>query len=176
MHPSKLPILIEQVLYHAEFWYLIAASYTRRVDLILLDQQIRILPADAKHFLKMLHRHHIRVVLEHRQIPLRLSVRLFLNQSAGCDLAHSCPLFLVQCVNYSTENTICKVPAVAEADLRLVDDVLVEVPGDQLHPLALHAPLVDLAGVDQLAAVDDRKLVRWVDTNENIGVQGVQTR
>ena len=88
MHPSKLPILIEQVLYHAEFWYLIAASYTRRVDLILLDQQIRILPADAKHFLKMLHRHHIRVVLEHRQIPLRLSVRLFLNQSAGCDLAH----------------------------------------------------------------------------------------
>ena len=31
MHPSKLPILIEQVLYHAEFWYLIAASYTRRV-------------------------------------------------------------------------------------------------------------------------------------------------
>ena len=49
MHPSKLPILIEQVLYHAEFWYLIAASYTRRVDLILLDQQIRILPADAKH-------------------------------------------------------------------------------------------------------------------------------
>ena len=50
MHPSKLPILIEQVLYHAEFWYLIAASYTRRVDLILLDQQIRILPADAKHW------------------------------------------------------------------------------------------------------------------------------
>lgn len=50
MHPSKLPILIEQVLYHAEFWYLIAASYTRRVDLILLDQQIRILPADAKHY------------------------------------------------------------------------------------------------------------------------------
>lgn len=42
MHPSKLPILIEQVLYHAEFWYLIAASYTRRVDLILLDRQIRI--------------------------------------------------------------------------------------------------------------------------------------
>ena len=108
MHPSKLPILIEQVLYHAEFWYLIAASYTRRVDLILLDQQIRILPADAKHFLKMLHRHHIRVVLEHRQIPLRLAIGFFLNQSAGCDLAYSCPLFLVQYVNYSTENTICK--------------------------------------------------------------------
>ena len=52
MHPSKLPILIEQVLYHAEFWYLIAASYTRRVDLILLDQQIRILPADAKHLMQ----------------------------------------------------------------------------------------------------------------------------
>lgn len=69
----------------------------------------QILPADAKHFLKMLHRHHIRVVLEHRQIPLRLSVRLFLNQSAGCDLAHSCPLFLVQYVDYSAENTICKV-------------------------------------------------------------------
>jgi len=31
----------------------------------------------------------LRVILEHRQIPLRLSVRLFLNQSAGCDLAHS---------------------------------------------------------------------------------------
>ena len=57
--------------------------------------------------------------------------------------------------------------AVAEADLRLVNDVLVEVPGNQLHPLALHAPLVDLAGIDQLAAVDDRKLVRRVDTNES---------
>ena len=55
------------------------------------------------------------------------------------------------------------VPVVAEADLRLVNDVLVEIPGDQLHPLALHAPLVDLAGIDQLAAVDDRKLVRRVD-------------
>ena len=39
----------------------------------------------------------------------QLSVRLFLNQSAGCDLAHSCPLFLVQYVDYSAENTICKV-------------------------------------------------------------------
>ena len=38
--------------------------------------------------------------------------------------------------------------AVAEADLRLVNDVLIEVSGDQLHPLALHAPLVDLAGID----------------------------
>lgn len=57
--------------------------------------------------------------------------------------------------------------AVAEADLRLVDDVLVEVLGDQLHPLALHAPLVEFAGIDQLAAVDDRKLVRRVDTNES---------
>ena len=47
------------------------------------------------------------------------------------------------------------VPAVAEADLRLVNDVLVEVPGDQLHPLALHAPLVEFAGIDQLAAVDE---------------------
>ena len=28
---------------------------------------------------------------------------------AGCDLAHSCPLFLVQYVDYSAENTICKV-------------------------------------------------------------------
>ena len=74
MHPSKLPILIEQVLYHAEFWYLIAASYTRRVDLILLDQQIRILPADAKHFLKMLHRHYIRVFLKHCQIPFGLAI------------------------------------------------------------------------------------------------------
>ena len=55
------------------------------------------------------------------------------------------------------------VPAVAEADLRLVNDVLVEVPCNQLHPLALYAPLVDLAGIDQLAAVDDRKLVRRVD-------------
>lgn len=36
MHPSKLPILINQVLYHAEFWYLITVSYTRRVDLIQL--------------------------------------------------------------------------------------------------------------------------------------------
>ena len=60
------------------------------------------------------------------------------------------------------------VPAVAEADLRLVNDVLVEVPGDQFNPLALYAPLVDLAGIDQLAAVDDRKLVRRVDTNESI--------
>ena len=62
------------------------------------------------------------------------------------------------------------VPAVAEADLRLVNDVLVEVPCNQLHPLALYAPLVDLAGIDQLAAVDDRKLVRRVDTNESIVV------
>lgn len=60
--------------------------------------------------------------------------------------------------------------AVAEADLRLVDDVLVEVLGDQFHPLALHAPLVDLAGIDQLAAVDDHKLVRRVDTDERIVV------
>ena len=87
---------------------LITASYTRRVDLILLDQQIRILPADAKHFLKMLHRHHIRVVLEHRQIPLRLSVRLFLNQSAGCDLAHSCPLLSSSICQLFEKNTICK--------------------------------------------------------------------
>ena len=31
----------------------------------------------------------------------------------------------------------------------------------------LFAQLVDLAGIDQLAAVDDRKLVRRVDTNES---------
>ena len=62
------------------------------------------------------------------------------------------------------------VPAVAEADLRLVNDVLVEVPCNQLHPLALYAPLVDLAGIDQLAAVDDHELVRWVDMDEGIGV------
>ena len=49
-------------------------------------------------------------------------------------------------------------------------DVLVEVPGDQLHPLALHAPLVDLAGVDQLAAVDDRKPVSYTHL-EHIHVQ-----
>ena len=85
-------ILIDQVLYHAEFWYLITASYTRRVDLILLDQQIRILPADAKHFLKNVYGYHIRVILEHHHVPLCLVVGLFLNQSAGCDLAHSGPL------------------------------------------------------------------------------------
>ena len=50
------------------------------------------------------------------------------------------------------------------------NDVLVEVPGDQFHPLALYAPLVDLAGIDQLAAVDDHELVRRVDTNESIVV------
>ena len=62
---------------------LITASYTRRVDLILLDQQIRILPADAKHFLKNVYGYHIRVILEHHHVPLRLAVGLFLNQSAG---------------------------------------------------------------------------------------------
>ena len=125
MHPSKLPILIEQVLYHAEFWYLIAASYTRRVDLILLDQQIRILPADAKHFLKMLHR------------------------QTGVDLAEDRAVLAAVEEDAALDGVLTIhhiVPAVAEADLRLVNDVLVEVPCNQLHPLALYAPLVDLAG------------------------------
>ena len=79
MHPSKLPILIEQVLYHAEFWYLIAASYTRRTNLIVLYKQVSILPADAKHILKYLDRYDIRIAFEHRQIFFCLTIWGFLN-------------------------------------------------------------------------------------------------
>lgn len=70
---------------------LVAAPHTDRPDLVFLDQQVGDLPPHPQHFLKMLHRHHIRVILEHHHVPLRLAVGLFLNQSAGCDLAHSCP-------------------------------------------------------------------------------------
>ena len=43
--------------------------------------------------------------------------------------------------------------AVAEADLRLVGNVLVEVGSNHFHTLTLHPPLIDLAGVDQHLAV-----------------------
>ena len=59
------------------------------------------------------------------------------------------------------------VPAVAEADLRLVDDVLVEVPGDQLHPLALHAPLIKFTRINQHLAVKHQHLVRRGDTERS---------
>lgn len=50
------------------------------------------------------------------------------------------------------------IPAIAEADLWLVNDVLVELPGDQLHPLAFHAPLVEFAGINQHTAVEHHHL------------------
>ena len=52
---------------------------------------------------------------------------------------------------------------VAETDLRLICHIFVEVGGDQFHTLALHTALIQFAGVDQLAAVDDHELVRRVD-------------
>ena len=53
--------------------------------------------------------------------------------------------------------------AVAEADLRLIRNVFVEVSSNQFHPLALHTPLVDFTGVDQLTAVNHSHLVRRGD-------------
>ena len=53
--------------------------------------------------------------------------------------------------------------AVAEADLRLVGNVLVEIGSNHFHTLTLHTPLVDLAGVDQHLAVKHQHLVRWSD-------------
>ena len=53
--------------------------------------------------------------------------------------------------------------AVAEADLRLVGNVLVEVGSNHLHTLTLHPPLIDLAGIDQHLAVKHQHLVRWSD-------------
>ena len=44
-------------------------------------------------------------------------------------------------------------------------DILVEVGGNQFYTLAFHTTLVQFAGVDQLAAVDDHELVRRVDIN-----------
>ena len=48
---------------------------------------------------------------------------------------------------------------VTETDLRLICHIFVEVGGDQFHTLALHTALIQFAGVDQLAAVDDHELV-----------------
>ena len=48
--------------------------------------------------------------------------------------------------------------------------ILVEVGGNKFHTLSLHTTLVQFAGVDQLAAVDDHELVRRVDMNEGIVV------
>ena len=59
---------------------------------------------------------------------------------------------------------------VTETDLRLVCHIFVEVGGDQFHTLALHTTLIQFAGVDQLAAVDDHELVRRVDMDKGIGV------
>ena len=59
---------------------------------------------------------------------------------------------------------------VTETDLRLICHIFVEVGGDQFHTLALHTALIQFAGVDQLAAVDDHELVRRVDMDEGIGV------
>ena len=53
--------------------------------------------------------------------------------------------------------------AVAEADLRLIRNVFVEVSSNQFHPLTLHTPLVDFTGIDQLTAVNHPHLVRRGD-------------
>ena len=102
-------------------------------------------------------------------VLLRKEQGLLLHRQTGVDLAENRAVLAAIKEDAALDGVLPVhhiVPAVAEADLRLVDDVLIEVSGDQLHPLALHAPLVDLARIDQLAAVDDRKLVRRVDTDE----------
>ena len=123
--------------------------------------------------------HHLGAQLDARRqgcgvtVLLRKEQGFLLHRQTGVDLAEDRAVLAAVKEDAALDGVLPVhhiVPAVAEADLRLVNDVLVEVPGDQLHPLALHAPLVDLAGIDQLAAVDDRKLVRRVDTNERIVV------
>ena len=75
-------------------------------------------------------------------VLLRKEQGFLLHRQTGVDLAEDRAVLAaveedaaldgVQTVHYI-------VPAVAEADLRLVNDVLVEVSGDQFHPLALYA-------------------------------------
>ena len=106
-------------------------------------------------------------------VLLRKEQGLLLHRQTGVDLAEDRAVLAAVEEDAALDSMLPVhhiVPAVAEADLRLVNDVLVEVPGDQLHPLAFHAPLVEFAGIDQLATVDDRKLVRRVDTDERIVV------
>ena len=95
-----------------------------------------------------------------------LVLRFPLHRQSGADLAEDRAVLTAVVEDAALDGVLPVhhiVSAVAEADLRLVNDVLIEVSGDQLHPLALHAPLVDLAGIDQLAAVDNHKLVRRID-------------
>ena len=123
--------------------------------------------------------HHLGAQLDARRqgcgvtVLLRKEQGFLLHRQTGVDLAEDRAVLAAVEEDAALDGVLPVhhiVPAVAEADLRLVNDVLIEVSGNQLHPLALHAPLVDLAGIDQLAAVDDRKLVRRVDTNESIVV------
>ena len=123
--------------------------------------------------------HHLGAQLDARRQGCGVTVLLgkeqgfLLHRQTGVDLAEDRAVLAAVEEDAALDGVLSVhhiVPAVAEADLRLVNDVLVEVPCNQLHPLALYAPLVDLAGIDQLAAVDDRKLVRRVDTNESIVV------
>ena len=123
--------------------------------------------------------HHLGTELDARRqgcgvtVLLRKKQGFLLHRQTGVDLAEDRAVLAAVKKDAALDGVLPVhhiVPAIAEADLRLVDDVLVEVPGDQLHPLALHAPLVEFAGIDQLAAVDDRKLVRRVDTNESVVV------
>ena len=63
--------------------------------------------------------------------------------------------------------------AVAEADLRLIRNVFVEVSSNQFHPLALHTPLVDFTGIDQLTAVNHPHLVRRGDIERSCKIFSV---
>ena len=67
--------------------------------------------------------------------------------------------------------TICHIILpITEADFRFVRRVLVKVGCNLLHTLTLHSALVQFAGINQQAAVDDFQLIRRVDTNEQIAV------
>ena len=108
-----------------------------------------------------------------RTVLLRKEQGFLLHRQSGVDLAEDRAVRATVEEDAALDGVLPVhhiVSAVAEADLRLVNDVLVEVSGDQFHPLALHAPLIEFAGIDQLAAVDDHELVRRVDINEGIGL------
>ena len=89
-----------------------------------------------------------------------------LHRQAGVDLAENRQILAAIAEDAPLDGVLTVhhiISAVAEADFRLVGDILVEVGGNQLHLTAMHSPLIDLTRIDQLTTVNHHHLVRWGD-------------
>ena len=89
-----------------------------------------------------------------------------LHRQAGIDLAENRQIPAAIAENAPLDGVLTVhhiISAVAEADFRLVGDILVKVGGNQFHLTAMYSPLIDLTRIDQLTTVNHHHLVRRGD-------------